>query len=308
MKKTSSIYIAGHEEYIGSALVSLLRKRGYSNLILQSEKKLNLQNQSAVNSFFRRAKPEYVFLARQKSGGILSNVKYPADYIYENLMIEANVIHGAAISGTKKLLFFGASCMYPQNAKQPIAEDALYLGLPEVTSLPYAQAKLTGVEMCRAYEAQYGMQCVSVVPATVYGPGVKHNPESNHVLTALIGNFYDAVHNNSKEVVVWGSGKPQREFIYVDDFARACVFLMEKSKVSGLYNAGGGEEVSIRELADLVKRASGYRGRVVFDRSKPDGAMRKMLSSKRIHSLGWMPQVKLAEGVRLVYNSHKSNV
>ncbi len=305
MNKNSKIYIADHEGFFGGAILAALKRRGHRNILLRRRKELDLRSQSRTAAFFKRHKPEYVFLSYQKSGGIMANLKSPADFIYDNIISEANVVHAAATNGAKKLLLFGASCIYPETARQPIEEKSFLKGPVEKTSEAYAVAKIAGIELGRAYKAQYGMKCVAVVPATAYGPGANFDPANAHVLTALMQKFYDAVTNHKKEVVVWGSGKPMREFIYIDDLADACVLLME-GDAGDIINVGSGEEISVRNLALLLKRVSGYGGKVVFDRTKPDGAVRKLLLSRKARRFGWKPRVKLEEGAKKTYNWHKA--
>ncbi|MDP2598870.1 MAG: GDP-L-fucose synthase [Candidatus Liptonbacteria bacterium] len=304
MDKNSRIYVADHEGFLGGVVLAALEKKGFKDVLLKTRKELDLKRQSQVEEFFKRAKPEYVFLSYQKSGGIMANIKHPAEFLYDNIIVEANVIHAAATNGVKKLLFFGASCMYPEAASQPIKEESFLGGVVEKTSEAYAVAKIAGVELCRAYEAQHGMKCVAVVPATHYGPGANFDAENSHVLGALIGKFHEALTEGKDEVVAWGSGKPLREFIYIEDLADACVTLMS-GEASGIFNVGSGEEISIRELAALIGKITGYKGEIVFDATKPDGAKRKVLHSGKIKKLGWKPRMMLKEGIEKTYNLYK---
>jgi len=298
MKKNSKIYIADHKGFLGEAVFRTLRAKGYKNILLRARKELDLKNQRQVDSFFKQAKPEYVFMAHQKSGGIAANMKSPADFFYENAVTEMNVIHSSAQSGVKKLLIFGASCIYPKNTSQPIKESSIFSGAVEETSEAYAMAKIAGIEMCKAYETQHGLSFVAVVPATAYGPGAHGDPENSHVLTALIDRFKKSTTQREDVITVWGSGKPLREFIYIEDLANACVFLMESKSASGVINVGSGEEISIKNLALLIKEVMGFKGKITFDKTKPDGAHRKFLDSTKIRRLGWKPHIKLKEGIR----------
>jgi GDP-L-fucose synthase len=305
MRKNDRIYVADHEGFFGSAILAGLKKKGYKNILLKRRKDLNLKSQTQVMEFFRRKRPEYVFLSYQKSGGIMANIKSPADFIYDNIVSETNVIHAAATNGVKKILIFGASCMYPENARQPVKEDSFLGGPVEKTSEAYAVAKIVGVELCRTYEVQHGMKYTVVTPATAYGPGANFDTENAHVLGALIAKFQDAVSHSKKEVTVWGSGKPLREFVYIDDLVDACMILINR-KESGLFNVGSGEEISIRNLAQLVRKIVGYKGKIVFDTKKPDGATRKALSSRKAKRLGWQPRVGLKKGIERTYTWYKA--
>lgn len=301
MKKHSRIYVADHEGFFGRAIAERLVRDGHKNLLLASRTRLDLLDQDGVRRFFRRTKPEYVFLAAQKSGGILANIKYPADFIYENLMIQTNVIHASLASGVRKLLFFGASCIYPKDTPQPIKESYFLRGDLEKTSEAYAIAKIAGIGMCEAYTAQHDFACIPVVPATVYGPGSSFDLENAHVLQAMIRKFHEAKLKKLKEVVIWGTGKPRREFLYVDDLADVCIFLMKHYNNPKLINVGFGEDVSIKKLAQLVRAAVGFTGGIRFDRSKPDGVFRKILDNTKIRGLGWKPKIGLEEGIRKTY-------
>ncbi len=308
MKKDSRIYVADHEGFFGSALVRRLAKRGYSNMLLASRKKLDLMDQRETAYFLKRTKPEYVFLAAQRSGGILANIKYPADFLYDNIVIQTNVMHAALGNGVRKLLFFGASCIYPAKTPQPIKESYLFCGPLEKTSRAFSIAKIAGIGMCEAYTAQHEMSCIPVVPATAYGPGASFDIENSHVINALIRKFHDAKEKGVREVIIWGSGKPRREFLYIDDLADACIFLMNRYGYPDLINVGYGKDVSVRDLAMLVKRIVGFRGTLRFDRTKPDGVYRKLLDVRKIRALGWQPRTELEHGIEKTYKWYKQNV
>ncbi len=300
MNKTSKIYVAGHRGMVGSAIVRKLDAEGYHNLVLRSSSELDLRNQAAVQDFFASEKPEYVFLAAAKVGGIQANNVYRAEFIYENLMIEANVIHAAYQYGVKKLLFLGSSCIYPKMASQPITEASLLSGYLEPTNQPYAIAKIAGIELCDAYRAQYGVDFISAMPTNLYGPNDNYDLEKSHVLPALVRKVATAKEQNLPSVEIWGSGSPLREFLHVDDLADACLFLMDHFSGKGPVNVGSGEEVSIRKLAELIAEVMGYGGSLVFDGTKPDGTPRKLLDSSKLHHLGWKPSIKLRDGVTQV--------
>lgn len=301
MEKNSKIFVAGHRGMVGSAIVRKLKTEGFHQILTRSSADLDLRNQQAVNEFFETEKPDYVFLAAAKVGGIHANNVYRAQFIYENLMIEANIIHAAHSYGTKKLLFLGSSCIYPKLAPQPIKEEHLLTGLLEETNEPYAIAKITGIKLCEAYWDQYGAQFISAMPTNLYGQGDNYHLENSHVVPALIRKFDAATRDGLAEVEVWGTGKPLREFMYVDDLADACFFLMEDYNEKGFVNVGTGEEVTIRELAETVAEVVGFKGDIVFNTEKPDGTPRKLMDSTKLHSLGWKHQISLKEGLRKAY-------
>jgi GDP-L-fucose synthase len=308
----SRIFVAGAKGLAGSALVRQLRARGYGNLLLPGRSDLDLTDQQAVRRFFAGERPEYVFLAAAKVGGILANSTYPADFIYLNLMIQSNVIHQAYLSDVKRLLFLGSSCIYPKLAAQPMAEEALLSGGLEPTNEPYALAKIAGLKMCEAYNRQFGTRFVAVMPTNLYGPGDNFHPENSHVLPALLRRVHEAKLGNAPEVVIWGTGTPLREFLYVDDMAAGCLLVMDLSDTvvdaefcsyprPNFVNLGSGEEVGIRELAEVIREVVGYPGRLVFDRSKPDGTPRKLLDGTRLRALGWRAEVPLRAGIEKTY-------
>ena len=288
---------------VGSAIYRLLKTKGFTNLISRTSTELDLKNQQAVNDFFSAEKPDYAFLAAAKVGGIWANNTYRADFLYDNLMIESNVIHAAYVSGVTKLLFLGSSCIYPKNAPQPLKEEYLLTGLLEPTNEPYAIAKIAGIKLCDAYRAQYGCNFISAMPTNLYGPNDNYDLENSHVLPALIRKFHEAKRNNLHEVVLWGSGTPLREFMHVDDLAEACLFLMEKHNETGFLNVGTGEEISILDLATMIKEIVGYQGQLKHDTTKPDGTPRKLMDSGRLHALGWKSSTPLREGIGKVYAS-----
>jgi GDP-L-fucose synthase len=299
MNPESRIYIAGHRGMVGSALVRRLESDGYHHLILRTRDELDLLHQSAVFDFFQREKPDFVFLAAAHVGGILANDTYRAQFIYENLQIQNNVIHAAYRSGVKKLLFLGSSCIYPKFAPQPIPEDALLSGVLEKTNEPYAIAKIAGIKTCEAYWDQYGCRFFSVMPSNLYGPHDNFDLETSHVLPALIRKFHDAKMRNDPSVTVWGTGKPRREFLHVDDLADACIFLMQQYDRKEFLNIGTGKDIPIAELAELIKQIVDYKGKIVYDHSKPDGTPRKLLDVTRLHSLGWHPRTDLESGLKM---------
>lgn len=307
MNETSKIYVAGHKGLVGSALVKVLNQSGFKNVIGRSHAEMDLQNQSQVLQFFETERPEYVFLAAAKVGGIHANNTYPAEFIFSNLQIQNNIIDASYRYGIKKLCFLGSSCIYPKFAKQPMDEGQLLDGKLEPTNEPYAVAKIAGIVMCQSYNRQYGTNYISVMPTNLYGPGDNYHPENSHVLPALIRRFHEAKIQNQPEVVIWGTGKPLREFLYSEDMARACMFLMQNYDVTGdpkggeHVNVGSGIEVSIKELAETVKDVVGYQGKLEFDLTKPDGTPRKLLDVSKLHKMGWKHQVELREGVRLAY-------
>lgn len=301
MDKNARIYIAGHRGLVGAAIYRRLLAEGYSNFITATSRELDLREQSAVRTFFAEQRPDYVFLAAAKVGGILANELYPAEFIYENLMMEANVIDAAYRNGVRKLLFLGSTCIYPKLAPQPLKEDYLLTGSLEPTNEWYAVAKIAGIKMCQAYQRQYGARFISAMPTNLYGPGDNFDLEKSHVMPALIRKFHEAKIAGAPSVVVWGTGKPLREFLHVDDCARACVFLMEHYEKVDIVNIGAGSDLPIGKLAILVKKVVGYTGDIVFDASKPDGTPRKLVDVERITALGWRPEIGLEEGIRNAY-------
>ena len=303
MKKEDKIYIAGHNGMVGSSIVRKLEQEGFANLITRSSKELNLINQADVLAFFEENKPDYVFLAAAKVGGIQANNTYKGDFLYDNLMIQTNVIHAAHTQGVKKLLFLGSSCIYPKFAQQPISEDSLLTGTLEPTNEPYAIAKIAGIKLCDAYRDQYGANFISAMPTNLYGPNDNYDLSNSHVLPAMIRKFHEAKNNGGKEVVVWGTGKPMREFLYVDDLAEACYFLIENYNEPGAINVGTGSDITIADLAHLVKKIVGFEGEIVFDTSKPDGTPKKQLDVSRINQLGWKATTELEAGIRKAYSS-----
>jgi GDP-L-fucose synthase len=301
MNKESLVYVAGHTGLVGSAVVRSLRKNGFTNLLLRSIEELNLLSQSAATAFFDAEKPEYVFLVAARVGGILANKTYPAAFIYENLMIEANVIHAAWSSGVKKLLFTGSSCIYPRLAPQPIKEESLLTSTLEPTNEWYAIAKIAGIKLCQAYRRQYGFNAICAMPTNIYGPGDNFDPDSSHVLPALIRKFHEAKLACAPQVTVWGTGTPRREFLHVDDLSEALVYLMQRYDSEGIINVGIGSDLTIRQVAELVKEVVGYEGPIVFDDSMPDGTPRKLLEVSHIEKLGWSAKIPLLEGIRSTY-------
>lgn len=301
MDRNSKIFIAGHRGMVGSAIVRKLEAEGYTNLITKTSKELDLRNQQAVQSFFTSEKPEYVFLAAAKVGGIVANNTYRADFLYENLMIQSNVIRQSYENNVKKLLFLGSSCIYPKMCPQPIKEEYLLTGSLEQTNEPYAIAKIAGLKMCEAFRMQYGCDYISVMPTNLYGPNDNYDLKNSHVLPALMRKFYEAIKNGSPEVEIWGSGKPMREFLHVDDLADACYFLMNNYSGEGFFNIGTGVDLTIADLAQLIKEVSGYTGNLRFDPSKPDGTPRKLLDVTAIHNAGWKHRISLEQGVKMVW-------
>jgi GDP-L-fucose synthase len=308
MQKNERIFVAGHKGLVGSAILRRLQAEGYSNLVVRSRQQLDLMRQAEVETFFKAEKPEYVFLAAAKVGGILANNTYPAEFIYENLLIENNVIHSSYEAGVKKLLFLGSSCIYPRDCPQPMKEEYLLSGQLEPTNEPYAIAKIAGIRMCQSYNRQYGTRYISVMPTNLYGPGDNFDLETSHVLPALIRKFHEAktsdksrVTSDEKTVTIWGTGAPQREFLHVDDLADACVFLMDHYEESEIINIGVGKDISISELADLIKDIVGFKGAIRYDRSKPDGTPRKLLDASKLRALGWQPKISLREGIERTY-------
>jgi GDP-L-fucose synthase len=307
MNETSRIYVAGHRGLVGSAILRRLESGGYRNLVVRTSKELDLTRQEEVEGFFRKEKPEYVFLAAAKVGGISANNTYPADFIYRNIMIEANVIHASHQNGARKLLLLGSSCIYPKFCPQPMKEEHLLTGKLEPTNEPYAIAKIAGIKMCQAFNRQYGTNFISVMPTNLYGPLDNFDLETSHVLPALIRKFHEAKLKNSPSVQVWGTGTPKREFLYVDDLADACMYLMEKFSGSDIINIGVGEDISITDLALLIKDIVGYDGEILYDSSRPDGTPRKLLDVSRLHSLGWKAKTGLREGIVKTYEWYLKN-
>jgi len=307
MNKTDTIYIAGHRGLVGSAIVRSLEQKGYNNFIFRTSSELNLTNQAEVNDFFDNEKPDYVFLAAAKVGGIHANDTYPADFIRDNLLIQTNVIDAAYRNNAKKLLFLGSSCIYPKFAPQPMKEEHLLTGELEPTNEWYAIAKIAGIKMCQAYKKQYGFNAISLMPTNLYGPGDNFNLENSHVMPALIRKFHDAKINNLPEVEVWGTGTPKREFLHVDDMADASVYLMNNYDGEEFVNVGVGEDVSIKELAETVRKVVGFQGKLKFDTSKPDGTPRKLLDVTKLNKLGWKSKVILSNGIESTYQWFLNN-
>lgn len=297
MRQTGKIYIAGHKGMVGSAMERKLRKDGFENIITSTSSSLDLRNQQAVNYFFEKEKPNYVILAAAKVGGIHANNTYRAEFIYDNLMIEANIIHAAYVNGVEKLLFLGSSCIYPKMAPQPLKEEYLLSGYLEPTNQPYAIAKIAGIELCNAYRAQYGSNFISAMPTNLYGTNDNYHPDNSHVLPALVRRIVVAKQQNEPTVTIWGTGTPKREFLHVDDLADACYFLLQHYDQPGLINIGCGEDISIKELAELIAHEVGYTGELIFDTSKPDGTPRKLLDVTKINELGWRSKISLREGI-----------
>lgn len=301
MEKQAKIYVAGHRGMVGSAIYRKLKELGFENIVVRTSKELDLRDQQAVKEFFETEKPEYVFLAAAKVGGIMANNVYRADFIYENLAIQNNVIHYSHENDVKKLMFLGSSCIYPKMAPQPLKEDYLLTGTLEPTNEPYAIAKIAGIKMVESYRMQYDDNYISVMPTNLYGINDNYHPENSHVLPALIRKFHEAKVNNSPTVNIWGSGKPLREFMFADDLADACVFLMENYNDLQFVNIGVGEDISIRELAELIKEVVGFQGELEFDSSKPDGTPRKLMDVSKLTRLGWKAKTNLKEGIKLAY-------
>ena len=301
METEAKTYVAGHLGMVGSAIVRELHNKGYHNIVTKTSKELDLRNQDAVRSFYETEKPQYVFIAAAKVGGIHANNTYRAEFLYDNLMIQNNLIHFAYDSGVKKLLFLGSSCIYPKLAEQPLKEDYLLSGYLESTNEPYAIAKITGIKMCEAYRDQHGCNFISAMPTNLYGPNDNYHPENSHVLPALIRKFHEAKASSKEQVEIWGDGTPMREFLYVDDLANALVYLMENYNEKQFVNVGFGSDVTIKELAETVAKVVGFNGRMKYDSSKPNGTPRKLLDSSRLFSTGWKPKTNLEEGIRLAY-------
>jgi len=307
MDKKSKIYVAGHRGLVGSAIVRILQQEGFTNLVMATSKELDLREQAAVREFFAAERPDYVFLAAARVGGILANNSYPADFIYQNLMIEANVIESARLSGVHKLLCLGSTCIYPKMAPQPLKEEYLLTGPLEPTNEWYAVAKIAGIKLCQAYQRQYGSKFISAMPTNLYGPEDNFDLESSHVMPALIRKFHEARVANAPTVTVWGSGRPLREFLHVDDCASACLFLMQNYEGEDIVNIGVGEDITIARLAEIVGAVVGYAGEIVYDSSKPDGTPRKLVDVTRINGLGWCASIGLEEGVRSTYQWYLEN-
>lgn len=316
MKKNSKIYIAGHRGLVGSSIIRNLAKKGYTNIITRTHDQLNLLDQIKVGRFFQNEKPEFVFLAAAKVGGILANNNFPAQFIYENLQIQNNIIHNSYLAGVKKLLFLGSSCIYPKNCPQPIKENYLLTGLLEPTNEPYAIAKIAGIKMCQSYNRQYGTNFIAVMPTNLYGPGDNFDLNSSHVIPALINKFHIAKTNNSKEVIVWGTGKAKREFLHVDDMSDGCIFLMknfeptaEQNKTGEIFlNLGSGKDLSIKELAELIKKITNFKGKITWDKSKPDGTPRKLLDVSNMKKMGWTNKISLELGIKNTYAWYLNNL
>ncbi|MBN8696529.1 MAG: GDP-L-fucose synthase [Bacteroidetes bacterium] len=308
MNKDAKIYVAGHRGMVGSAIIRRLQKDGFTNIVTRTSKELDLRNQQAVADFFATEKPQFVFLAAAKVGGIVANNTYRADFIYENMMIQSNVIHHAYLNKVEKLMFLGSSCIYPKLAPQPLKEEYLLTGLLEPTNEPYAIAKIAGIKMCDAYRSQYGCNFISVMPTNLYGPNDNYDLNNSHVLPALIRKFHTAKKENKTEVEIWGTGSPLREFLHADDLADACFYLMQNYNEPGLVNIGVGEDISIKDLALLVKKTVGFNGELKFDTSKPDGTPRKLMDVSKLHSFGWKHKINLSEGITAVYAEVKDKL
>lgn len=308
MNKQDKIYVAGHRGMVGSAIIRKLQKEGFTNIVSRTSKELDLRNQQAVADFFASEKPDYVYLAAAKVGGIVANNTYRADFIYENIMIQSNIIHQSHVNKVKKLMFLGSSCIYPKMAPQPLKEEYLLTGLLEQTNEPYAIAKIAGIKMCDAYRAQYGCNFISVMPTNLYGPNDNYDLNNSHVLPALIRKFHTAKSKNEAAVEIWGTGSPLREFLHADDLAAACFYLMQNYNEPGLVNIGVGEDITIKDLALLVKKIVGFQGELKFDTSKPDGTPRKLMDVGKLHSFGWKHTINLEEGITAVYNEVKSKL
>jgi GDP-L-fucose synthase len=301
MQQESKIYIAGHRGMVGSAMNRKLIKEGFNNIVSRTSTELDLTNQQAVANFFSEIKPEYVFFAASKVGGIFANNSYRADFIYQNLMMESNIIHQCYLNGVKKMLFFGSSCIYPKLAPQPLKEESLLTGLLEPTNEPYAIAKIAGIKLCESYRDQYGCNFISVMPTNLYGYGDNYHTQHSHVLPALIRRIHEAKESNAAFIEVWGTGTPLREFLFVDDLADACFLLMQNYNEKQFVNIGCGEDLSIKELADMIKNIVGFEGEIKFDSSKPDGTPKKLMDVSKMKSLGWSPNISLEQGIKLAY-------
>jgi GDP-L-fucose synthase len=306
MKTDSKIYVAGHRGMVGSAIVRALQKNQFNNIVTRTSAELDLRNQKAVNDFFDQEKPEYVFLAAAKVGGILANNTYRAEFLYDNLILEANVIHAAHITGVRKLLFLGSSCIYPKFAPQPLQEESLLSGFLEPTNEPYAIAKIAGIKMCETYRQQYGDCFISAMPTNLYGPNDNYDLNSSHVLPAMIRKFHEAKVNGEQPVHLWGTGNPMREFLHVDDLAQACLFLMENYNEDQFINVGSGVDISIKELSEIIAEIVGFNGEIIWDTSKPDGTPKKLMDVSKLEKLGWKAQISLRQGIESVYEIFKS--
>jgi GDP-L-fucose synthase len=306
LELSAKIYVAGHNGMVGSAIVRKLRTEGYQNILVRTSKELDLRNQEATLDFMQQEKPDYVFLAAAKVGGIVANNTYRADFIYENLQIQNNIIHGAYLVGVKKLMFLGSSCIYPKLAPQPLREDYLLTGVLEPTNEPYAIAKIAGIKMCEAYKDQYGCNFISVMPTNLYGPNDNYDLNNSHVLPAMIRKFHEAKIENKPSVELWGSGTPMREFLHADDLANACMYLMQHYNESELVNIGTGVDVTIKELAETIQAAVGFEGEIVWNTDKPDGTPRKLMDVSKLHSLGWKHTIELKDGIQTVYEEFRS--
>jgi GDP-L-fucose synthase len=304
MEKTSRVYVAGHRGMVGSALLRKLEAEGFTNLVVRTSAELDLRRQIDVMDFFAQEKPDYVFLAAAKVGGILANNVYRGEFIYDNLMIQNNVIHASFLNGVKKLMFLGSSCIYPKMAPQPLKEEYLLTGPLEQTNEPYAIAKIAGIKMCDAYRAQYGCNFISAMPTNMYGPNDNYDLDTSHVLPALIRKIHEAKTNSEPHITIWGTGKPKREFLHADDLADACFYLMQHYDQPGLVNVGTGEDIEIGELAMLIKEIIGYSGDILHDLNKPDGTPRKLMDVSKLHSFGWKHRINLRDGIRLVYDEY----
>jgi len=315
MNSKNKIYIAGHNGMVGSAIVRKLREKGFMNIVTCSSSELDLTNQQNVHNFLQEEKPDYVVIAAAKVGGIYANDSYPAEFIYQNLMIEANLIHSSYLAGVNKLLFLGSSCIYPKETQQPIKEDYLLSGHLESTNEPYAVAKIAGIKLCESYNRQYGTDYRSIMPTNLYGPGDNYHPENSHVIPALIKKFHEGKNNNASKVTIWGSGKPKREFLYVDDMAAACVYVMNLDKV--IYrqetkpmlshiNVGTNQDLTIKKLAETIAKITNFKGKIEFDTTKPDGPKRKLMDSTRLNSLGWRSNIDLEQGLKQTYKDYCS--
>jgi GDP-L-fucose synthase len=307
LEKHAKIYVAGHRGMVGSAIVRSLQKNGYHNLILKTSAELDLRNQQAVSDFFAAEKPAYVFLAAAKVGGIVANNTYRADFLYENLAIQNNVIHAAYVNQVTKLMFLGSSCIYPKLAPQPLKESYLLTGILEPTNEPYAIAKIAGIKMCEAYRAQYGCNFISVMPTNLYGPNDNYDLQNSHVLPAMIRKFHEAKERGDASMELWGTGSPMREFLYADDLAEACLFLMETYNEAELVNIGTGVDVTIKELAETVQKIVGFAGTIHWDTNRPDGTPRKLMDVTKLHGLGWKHHIELSEGIQLAYQDFLAN-
>jgi GDP-L-fucose synthase len=308
MEHSAKIFVAGHRGMVGSAIHRKLIESGYKDIIVRTSDELDLRNQSLVSAFFQQEKPEYVFLAAAKVGGILANNTYRGEFLYENLMIQSNVIHQSFLTGVKKLLFLGSSCIYPKAAPQPLKEESLLTGLLEPTNEPYAIAKIAGIKMCDAYRSQYGCNFISAMPTNLYGPNDNYDLQNSHVIPALLRKFHQAKMSKAPSVVVWGTGKPLREFMHVDDLAEASLFLMEKFNSAGFVNVGTGTDLSIKDLSEMIARVMGFAGQIEFDTTKPDGTLRKLMDVSTINDMGWRHAIDLEQGLRLVYQEVKTSL